>query len=679
MACSPRGTTPLNDVERVTLNARSLPIGRTLAALVAALAGGANLLAAPPDFDADIRPILSSRCVECHGPDETNADIDFAALGDAASAARQRKLWRKALAQIEAGDMPPDDAPPLSAGEKERLAAWMNRAIHEFECSDAARDPGPPTIRRLSLAEYNRTIRDLLGFEFDAAASVGMTADAREGNTFGNLAAALDVPAAQMEKYFAAADLILDRFYGTELSSTVDGRIQEQARESRERVFSLQSGAWRHADYEVAPPASIEPRAAAREIIEKFARRAYRGQLTSADVNRLLTLFDRAAEQKKSYGDAVRVMLKAVLVSPKFLYRIERDAPDAQPGQVLPVNDHELATRLSYFLWSSMPDDELLALADEGKLTRDSATLEAQVRRMLADDRAQSLTDNFAMHWLQISKLPVARPSTEFFPEFNASVRQAMFDETSLFFDHLRRADRSVLELLDADYTFVNDELARYYGLPAVEGKELRRITLKPTDHRGGLLGMGSVLAITSHTSRTSPTMRGKWILEVVFGTPPPPPPANVSQIKEERDRRKEAQSFREKLAQHAHDASCAGCHRKMDPLGFALDNYDAVGRWRETVGDQPIDATGELPSGQKLHGVGDLKQVMLARKVDFARNLSEQTLKYALGRELDDYDDCPVRDITAELQASDYRFSALALAIVKSYPFQFRKTTGAQ
>jgi hypothetical protein len=293
---------------------------------------------------------------------------------------------------------------------------------------------------------------------------------------------------------------------------------------------------------------------------------------------------------------------------------------------------------------------------------------------MLADPRGRSLTDNFAVRWLQIHKLPTARPSTEFFPEFNANIRQAMHDETAQFFDTLRREDRSLLELLDADYTFVNEELARYYGLPDVKGKDLQRVSLKPGDHRGGLLGMGSVLSLTSHTSRTSPTLRGKWILDVILGSPPPPPPANVSQIKEEKDKKKDVQTFREKLTQHAQLAACAACHRKMDPLGFALDNYNAVGVWREKLGDQPLDVSGELPTGEKLNGTGDLKQILLARKAEFVRNLTEQMLNYALGRELDYYDDCPIQDIAAQLRQNDYRFSSLVLGIVKSYPFQYRK-----
>ena len=713
--------------------------------------------------------------------------------------------------------MPPAGETPLTPDEKQLLLLWMKQTIEVIDCQDPAnRDPGPNLLRRLSLVEYNRTVRDLLGFEYDAAA-VGMPDVLGEGNRFGNLAAALDVSPVLMDKYFAAADQILDRLFGTELSSTVDGKIQEQARASREQMFGLNPGTWRKPDYEVAPPMGVAPRDAARAVLVPLLRRAYRGQETASDADRVLALFDLAASQGQSYGDSVRWMLKAVLVSPKFLYRVEPNRPDRKRGEAFPVSDHELAVRLSYFLWSSMPDDELLDLAQRqmltspgpsketvkfsgqiiggpgsekhqgnnsekvfdgdpltfldgpdatsywvgldlgtaqpierlrcagrigleqrmvggkfqasdaadfstnvvdlwtiaevpprGGVTRDlespvqaryvryipppnsfgniaefevrglaeGTVLEQQVRRMLADPRARSLTQTFALHWLQIHKLPTARPSTEFFPEFNANVRQAMFDETALFCETLRREDRSVLEFLDADYTFVNEELAKYYGLPAVTGKELRRVTLLPEQHRGGLLGMGSVLALTSHTSRTSPTLRGKWILEVLLGAPPPPPPANVSQIKEEPGKQKEIQTFREKLTQHAENATCAACHRKMDPLGFALDNYNAVGLWREKSGDQPLDVSGELPTGEKLNGASDLKRVLLARKAEFVRTLTEQMLSYALGRELDYYDDCPVQQMTVQLQQHDFRYSTLVMEIVKSYPFQHRQNT---
>lgn len=650
-------------------------IGRVLSILFCAAFGMLASLS-PADelrFTTDIRPILQSRCQECHGVSEQSGNIDFSKLAGDQSAAFQRKIWRKALAQVKAGDMPPAGEEPLEPEQKKKLIAWMQRTLDVIDENDPAnRDPGPAVARRLTLVEYNNTVRDLLGFEFDAAA-VGITEDAGEGNPFGNLAVALDLPPALLEKYFNAADLILDRFFGTELSSTVNGRIQDQARAAREKLFGLKPNEWRKSDYVVSPPQGTVPREAAKQLITPVLRRAYRGQATNEDRERLLVLFDKAIAQEKSYGDAIRLMLKGILVSPKFLFRLETSPAGAKPGEILAVTDQQLAVRLSYFLWSTLPDDELLDLAERKELSQ-PPVLEQQIRRMLADNKARALTTNFAVPWLQIHKLPVARPSTEFFPEFNSNIRQAMFDETTMFFDMLRQQDRSVLELLGADYTYANEELAKYYGLPEVKGKELQRVGLKPGDHRGGLLGMGSVLAITSHTSRTSPTLRGKWILEVLFGTPPPPPPANVSQIKEERRGKKEVETFREKLAQHAHDKSCAGCHQKMDPLGFALDNFDAVGRWRETVGDLKLDVSGELPTGEKLNGSTDLQKVLLTRKDDFSRNLSSQLLMYALGRELDNFDDCPLQRITAKLQADDYRFSTLVREIVLSYPFQNRR-----
>ncbi|RLS29304.1 MAG: DUF1592 domain-containing protein [Planctomycetota bacterium] len=766
-------------------------------------------------FQEQIVPILHLRCANCHGAETQEADVDFSILSDTPSALRQRKLWRKAIARIEAGEMPPASEPPITPDEKSNLLSWMKQTVEVVDCNDPAnRDPGPNLLRRLSLVEYNRTIRDLLGFEYDAAA-VGMPEEIGAGNPFGNLAAALDISPVLMEKYFSAADQILDRLFGTELSSSVDDRIQEQARVSREQLFGLNPGTWRKPDYEVAPPIGVTHRDAARALIVPFLRRAYRGQDRADDSDRVLALFDQAQSQGKSYSDSVRWMLKAILVSPPFLYRVEPSRSDSLPDDIVPLGDHELAVRLSYFLWSSMPDDELFDLADRQRLTAtgpssepikfvglaiagpgaeshqgnnsekvfdgdlltaldgpnaasywvgldlgqalpiqevrfagrvgfeqrmlkgvfqasDSAdfftnvvdlwtvteqptrgwvtrslesavtaryvrylppadaygniaefevrgiaagtVLEQQVRRMLADPRAKSLSETFALHWLQIQNLLTARPSTEFFPEFNAQLRQAMFDETALFCETLRREDRSVLEFLDADYTFVNEDLARFYGLPEVTGKEMRRVSLLPEHHRGGLLGMASVLSLTSHTSRTSPTLRGKWILEVLLGAPPPPPPANVSQIKEEADRQKEIQSFREKLTQHAENAACAACHRKMDPLGFALDNFDAVGRWREKSGDRPLDVSGELPTGEKLNGARDLKNVLLARKSEFVNNLTERMLAYALGRELDVYDECPVRQITATLRQDEFRYSTLVMEIVKSFPFQFRK-----
>ncbi len=318
---------------------------------------------------SDVRPIVAERCGECHAGKEPAAKLDFAALTDDRAAARQRRVWRRAVAQIEAGTMPPADETPLAADQRAQLLAWMKQSISVVDPGDPAnRDPGPASIRRLSLHEYNRTIRELLGFEFDASSEVGLTDEGGDSAAFGNQAAALDMPPALLEKYFAAADQVLDRLLGCELSSFVDGQIQEDARASREVMFGLKAGQWRKPDLAVGPPEGTSRREGARQILERFVPRAYRGAATSADVERLLELFDRGQQKGLSYVDSVRLTLKAVLVAPKFLFRIEADRPDRQPGEAYAVSDRELAVRLAYFLWFSMPDDELLDLAARGRL-----------------------------------------------------------------------------------------------------------------------------------------------------------------------------------------------------------------------------------------------------------------------------------------------------------------------
>jgi hypothetical protein len=343
------------------------------------------------------------------------------------------------------------------------------------------------------------------------------------------------------------------------------------------------------------------------------------------------------------------------------------------------VTDLELATRLSYFLWSSAPDDALLDLAADNKLTADPAALEAQVRRMLADPRGRALTDQFAVQWLQLSKIADARPSTEFFPTFKQPLRQAMSDEVTSFFDGLRTGDRPVLDLLDADYTYVNADLARHYGLEGVSGTQLRKVALPKDLNRGGILGFAGVLAMTSHTSRTSPTLRGKYVLEVLFGTPPNPPPPDAGQINDRQQKGKEPKSFRELLAQHASNATCAACHRKIDPLGFGLDNFDAIGHWRVDAGaGRPLDTSGQLPTGEKFSGAAEFRKIILARKGEFVRNMTGQMLAYAIGRQLGYDDDAAVNETVARLEHDNHKFSAMVLGIVNSHPFRYRRTADA-
>jgi hypothetical protein len=360
------------------------------------------------------------------------------------------------------------------------------------------------------------------------------------------------------------------------------------------------------------------------------------------------------------------------VVSPEFLFRIERDPPNTAPGTVYHVSDLELASRLSFFLWSSIPDDELLGLAERGRL-KDPAILEDQARRMLADSRSTALVSNFSGQWLYVRNLRMASPDRGTFPDFDENLRQAFQQETALFFESIVREDRSVLDLLNADYTFLNERLARHYEIPNIFGSHFRRVTL-PDENRRGLLSQGSVLTVTSYPNRTSPVLRGKWVLDNMLGTPPPPPPPNVPALRDQ-DGEGAALTMRQQMERHRSNPVCAGCHSRMDPLGFALENFDAIGRWRPTEVGIPIDASGVLPDGAEFYGPAGLRAVLLDKREQVVTTLLEKLLTYALGRGLEHYDAPSVRSILREAAPADYRWSALVLGVVKSTPFQMRRS----
>ena len=605
------------------------------------------IASAPPSYEG-VRPLLETYCFKCHNADKKEGGTDLASL-IAEVATTKPKLWKRTKGRVESGEMPPDGEKQLTPADKKKLLDWLGSASGFFDCDPAKRDPGPPQLRRLTRTEYDNTIRDLLGVPFNSAIAVGLPDDPAGEGHFDTLAANLRLLPVLMEKYFAAADKVIEKAFGTDYIG----------QRSRKLLFVAKPGP------------KLSETDAARQVVTTFARRAFRKQPDSDDVARLMGFYEKARAAGANFADGIRAVLKPVLVSPQFLFRLELDRPGTTVG--IEVDDYELAVRLSYFLWSSMPDDELFRVAEEGKL-RDG--LDAQVLRMLKDSKAKALTDGFAAQWLHLDKLGAARPTTEFFPTFNNKLKEAMREEATLFFDHLRTDDRSVLELLDADYTFANAALAKHYGLAPVTGEKLVEVPLKPEDHRGGVLGMGAVLALTSHTFRTSPTQRGKYVLDVIFGTPPPPPPANAGTLKDDQPKgKKQPLTFKEQLAQHATQPSCAGCHKKIDPLGFALDNYNAVGAWREGTEQSPLDVAGVLPNGQKVDGAAGLKAVILSRKDDFARNLIAKVLEYALGRELDAFDDCTVNDIHAAMAKSGYKFGTLMSETVRSVPMRQRRS----
>jgi len=419
------------------------------------------------------------------------------------------------------------------------------------------------------------------------------------------------------------------------------------------------------------PAAAADEEPCAGKILATLARRAYRRPVIGEDLETPLALY-REGAGKGGFEAGLELAVRSILVSPKFLFRFEGQPETVAPNTAYRITDLELASRLSFFLWSSVPDDELLDVAAKSTLHQ-RAVLEQQVKRMLADPRSEALVGNFAGQWLHIRNVSGFRPSPEVLFHFDDNLRQAFEAETALFFESILRENRSVLDLLDADYTFLNERLAKHYGIPGVYGERFRRVSLPPDSVRRGLLGQGSILTGTSRPNRTSPVIRGKWILENIFGAPPPAPPLNVPELKEERDPRK-VLPMREQMAQHRANPVCASCHAQMDQLGFALENFDAIGEWRDTYSSgSPIDAAAELPDGTKINGPTELRRVLLQHSDEFLTTITEKLLTYALGRGLEAADTPAVRQAKREAARADYRFASLIQGIVKSTPFQMR------
>ncbi len=427
---------------------------------------------------------------------------------------------------------------------------------------------------------------------------------------------------------------------------------------SRRKIFSCH------------PANESEELPCARKILSTISRRAYRRPVTDSDLELLLSFYQKG-RNKGSFDAGIETALRLILTDPKFLYRTESDPANVAPGQIHPLSDLDLASRLSFFLWSSIPDDELLKVATENKL-HEAAILQAQVKRMLADPKADALVTNFASEWLFLRNLQSVNPASEVFPNFDDNLRQAFREETELFVGSIMKEDRNVLDLLTANYTFVNERLAKHYGMPNIYGSQFRRVPVKD-DARRGLLGQGSILTVTSYPTRTSPVLRGKWILENITGTPTPAPPPNVPALKEN-DEVGKVSTVRERLEEHRKNPACATCHRVMDPLGFSLDNFDAVGAWRSKEYGLPIDASGQLADGTKVSGVVDLRKALLAHPERFVSTMTEKLMTYALGRGLEYYDMPVVRGITREAAKNDYRFSSIVMGIVKSTPFEMRR-----
>ncbi len=587
-------------------------------------------------YEQDVRPVIKQFCEGCHGAKSPRGGVNLTAYNDVLSLQKDQKTWRKVVTELRDRTMPPRGLPQPSQQQREMLVEWLGHTLDNVDESVLPKDPGRKIIHRLSRTEYNNTVRDLFGV--DTRPADKFPADGGGGGGFDNNADTLFVPPILMERYLEAAGEVL-------------------ARAADERLLF------------VKPSKTVPARQAARKIIAFYASRGFRRPVETDELNRLAALYDEAVKRGEAHGEAVRFALKAVLVSPHFLFRVEKDRGISE---AYPLNDYELASRLSYFLWATMPDDELFKLAGQKKL-RDPQVLDAQVTRMLKDPKAAALAESFAGQWLRIRELQTsAQPDPRRYPTFTPSLRDAMYRETVEFFSSVVRENSSVLDLLDSDYTYLNEELAKHYGIEGVTGPLFRRVPLKDRN-RGGILTQASVLTITSYPQRTSPVLRGKWVLEEVLGAPVPPPPPDAGGLSAD-DRPDKGLSFRQRLELHRQKPECNSCHAKMDPIGFGMENYDAIGRWRDQIGGEAVNASGEMPSGEKFNGPADLKQIVLARKEDYVRNLTEKMLAYSLGRGLEPHDIPTIRRITQAVAKDNYRSGTLIREIVKSYPFQYRK-----
>lgn len=595
------------------------------------------------DFSRNAAPILQKFCYECHGEKRQKGGIEVHHLMDTESALSHHRFLENIARQVESGEMPPEDDVDVlpTTAERDLLVGEIKSVLRKLETGNFPRNPGRTTIRRLNRNEYNYTIRDLFGINFQPGRE--FPADGAGGEGFDNVGDSLFIPPILMEKYFAASRAIIESLYAT--PATLDRILVSK------------------------PSKAITPSAAAKTTLQYHASLAFRRRVTNEDLAAMLKLFDTNISAGKSYEDSIRAPLQAILLHPAFLFRVEADQPGKTEWR---ISDFELATRLSYFLWSSMPDRRLFKLADEGKLS-DPAVLAAEVDRLLDDRRSEAMSRHFAGQWLGFDELrEVAEPDAKRFPSFTPSLRMAMYRESVEVFNHLIRENLPVTELIHADYTYVNSELARHYGFPAVQGEKLRKIHL--TDpNRGGVMGQASILTATSVPLRTSPVKRGKWILDTLLGTPPPPPPPDAGELPAD-DKSSEGLSFREQLELHRQKPNCAGCHEKIDPLGFGLENFDAIGRWRSLdANGKPVDSLAVLPGDITFSNPAELKELLLSADDLFLRNLSRKLLGYSLGRPLEYYDEPVISELVKSLRADKLKIRPLIHAITRSPAFQNR------
>ena len=614
----------------------------------AGIASPARAQSAGSEFSfSDLQTLTQRHCSACHTGAEAQAGFDLTKYPSPASVAEARDLWQTVAMRVRQGEMPPRPVPGPAKQERDSMAEWIESELLAAACATGL-SPGPNPTRRLSRSEYDATVRDLLNVHSSVASA--FPHDGAGGEGFDNAAETLTLSPIHLEKYLQAAGAALQHARG-------DAR-------SRRLYLTLEPGN------------GITPEQAASRVLADFLPRAFRRPAREDEHRRYYGLFWRSQQEGRSFEDSILYALRAVMVSPHFLLLVEE--PASNPGPV-PLNDYELASRLSYFLWGSMPDKELFDLAAAGTL-REPEVLDAQIKRMLASNSSNEFAISFVEQWLGTRELGRdIQPDPVLFPLYQDRELQAVIkNEPILMFQHILRENRSLLELLDSSYTIVDRKLQSHYGfgLQKVGQRFIaHEIPEEFRSQRGGLLGMSAVLAVSSMPNRTSPVLRGKWILESILGTPPPPPPPAVPALAEAHEG-EEPRTLRERLERHRADAVCASCHDRIDPLGFGLENYDVLGRWRTEDAGRPIDSRGQLPDGTTFDGPAEMKRVLLERKDLFIKNLTSKLLGYALGRGLTTGDACIVDGIVKQLERNDYAGRTLIQAIVHSVPFRYKPGT---
>jgi len=594
----------------------------------------------------DSQGFLKTYCQGCHQGKSPAGGFAIQRVSTPESVHAETQKWSSLSARVRNGEMPPRGAPAPPIDQREQFTQWVNTTLRADVCA-AGITPGPSPIHRLNRDEYTATIRDLLDIQMDIGHA--LPADGAGGEGFDNAAETLFLSPLHSEKYMDLARVATD--------------FASKEYKSRAKIFVAKPGPGVTADQ------------AARKIFSSFLPRAFRRPVKESDVEQYMQLYLAARKQGETFEPAVLFAIRGALVSPKFLFRTE---PVNDTFEVKPVDQYAMASRLSYFLWGSMPDELLFDAAAAGKL-QDPEVLKALVGRMLRNDRSLDFDERFVEQWLRTRELGIDKvPDAKLFPTYasDEELRGDIRFQPILFFREVLLRNLSVLNFIDSKYTIGTINLSKHYDvkLPLSKNalKQPQWVELPEGSHRGGLLGMSAVLEVSSYPYRTSPVLRGAWILDAFLGTPPPPPPPNVPPLEEAKEGTP-PKSVRERLTQHRANAVCASCHARIDPLGFALENFDAVGKWRDQDGGKPIDSSAELTDGTKFHGSDELKAVLLERKDLFVRNLVNKMLGYALGRGLTLQDSCTVDNIMAQLRENDYKAETLIDAIVLSTPFRYK------